>query len=87
MQRESTNLPISCKQSTQTRSPFLTTTTTTTIKQTQQNQSQVVSWATNRGKEPFEGALLFDESHRAKALHVGAGEQSQAALVRAYVYM
>ena len=42
---------------------------------------QLLSWATGGGKEEFGGCLLFDESHRAKALYVGSGEQSQAALV------
>ena len=46
---------------------------------------QLVAWATRRGKEPFDGCLLFDESHRAKALYTGAGAQSQAALVRGCV--
>lgn len=43
---------------------------------------QLLAWATRRGKETFDGCLLFDESHRAKALFVGSGTQSQAALVR-----
>ena len=43
---------------------------------------QLLAWATRRNKEAFDGCLLFDESHRAKALFVGSGAQSQAALVR-----